>query len=460
MGRKRFYSLKQVKFRASWNKYNLYNLTRLRSINTSFFTFYQQKWKAKSMSRAYHGEQIREKQWQRMFTPKLNAVVPMDPKYLAEFDGSEQAAGRGSGLDKPLAFAAEIMSKRKRAIPYMHMTFAPIEKRLDMAIFRALFASSAKQARQFVTHGKVKVNGKKMPYPGYLLNPGDLFQVEPDSVLFATGAPKEPEQLRAGRKFRAKSTRVNVTMDKFRTARREKVAAQRAEQAAKDAAAEAAGETVKSKTRVVKPTLEDNMVLRRQRQADAVDLLKQAELLQNNRKRPLSAKQKQDLRALVKKVKVFQGQCMRLPLEKLEETRAEIAREWETAKSHPRQAAKWEAIKAKKASQPPKPIDPDAKPRITYGEKVSKQLEEERKTRMEKLKMEMHDPTKPYATPWRPRPFMSAFAFVPRYLEVNHKICSAVYLRDPVARPGLTEVPTPFPAEIQQLAFTWYLRRR
>jgi ribosomal protein S4 len=115
------------------------------------------------MSRAYHGEQIREKQWQRMFTPQLNAVVPMDPTYLAENDGSELAAGRGSGLDQPPnANGGRSRAPVNQNIPYMHMTFAPIEKRLDMAIFRALFASSAKQARQFVTHGKVKVNGKKV----------------------------------------------------------------------------------------------------------------------------------------------------------------------------------------------------------------------------------------------------------------------------------------------------------
>jgi ElaB/YqjD/DUF883 family membrane-anchored ribosome-binding protein len=29
-----------------------------------------------------------------------------------------------------------------------------------------------------------------MVYPGYALNPGDMFQVEPSSVMFATGAPK------------------------------------------------------------------------------------------------------------------------------------------------------------------------------------------------------------------------------------------------------------------------------
>ena len=31
----------------------------------------------------------------------------------------------------------------------------------------------------------------QMVYPGYALNPGDMFQVEPSSVMFATGAPKE-----------------------------------------------------------------------------------------------------------------------------------------------------------------------------------------------------------------------------------------------------------------------------
>lgn len=70
------------------------------------------------------------------------------------------------------------------------------------------------------------------------------------------------------------------------------------------------------------------------------------------------------------------------------------------------------------------------------------------------------DATKPYATPWRPRDYMSPFAFVPRYLEVHHRICSAVYLRHPVARPGLAEVPTPFQNEINALAYQWYLKRR
>lgn len=69
------------------------------------------------------------------------------------------------------------------------------------------------------------------------------------------------------------------------------------------------------------------------------------------------------------------------------------------------------------------------------------------------------DDSKPYATPWRPRPYMSAFAFIPRYLEVNPNICAAVYLRHPVARKGMAEVPTPFSYLTSQLSHNWYLER-
>jgi len=70
------------------------------------------------------------------------------------------------------------------------------------------------------------------------------------------------------------------------------------------------------------------------------------------------------------------------------------------------------------------------------------------------------DSQKPYATPWRPRDYMGAFAFIPRYLEVNQNICAAVYLRHPVARPGGSEVASPFGESVGTAAYTWYLRRR
>jgi ribosomal protein S4 len=123
------------------------------------------------MTRAYHGEQVREKQWQRMFRPHLASVVPMDHRYLAQFDGSEQALGRGSGLDVPPDMA-KTRARKTQKTPYMNMVYAPLERRLDTAIFRALFASSARQARQFVVHGFVKVNGKKVKAL-YHIEPGN-----------------------------------------------------------------------------------------------------------------------------------------------------------------------------------------------------------------------------------------------------------------------------------------------
>ena len=125
---------------------------------TNFQTYFQQKWAAKAATRGYHGEQVREKQWQRMFTSKLNSVIPMTPKYLAEHDGSEYAAGRGSGRDEP----PDARKNKRIPVPYMHMTYAPLERRLDMAVWRSLFASSARQARQMCIHGQVKVNGQKV----------------------------------------------------------------------------------------------------------------------------------------------------------------------------------------------------------------------------------------------------------------------------------------------------------
>ena len=110
------------------------------------------------MTRAYHGETVREKQWTRMFRRTIRSVVPMEYTKLAQSDGSEQAAGRGSGLEPP----PNEKSKQVPRTPYLNMTYAPTERRLDTAIWRALFASSTRQARQFVVHGYVKVNGNKV----------------------------------------------------------------------------------------------------------------------------------------------------------------------------------------------------------------------------------------------------------------------------------------------------------
>ena len=99
-----------------------------------------------------------------MFNRRLLSVADMDTRYMAANDGSELAAGRGSGKDRPPRWDRDRIDHGLRT-PYMQMTFAPMERRLDIAVFRAMFASSARQARQFCVHGAVKVNGKVVSRP-------------------------------------------------------------------------------------------------------------------------------------------------------------------------------------------------------------------------------------------------------------------------------------------------------
>jgi small subunit ribosomal protein S4 len=54
-----------------------------------------------------------------------------------------------------------------------------LELRLDNAVFRTGFASSRNQARQFVRHGHVSVNGKRVTIPSYALRKGDVISLRP-----------------------------------------------------------------------------------------------------------------------------------------------------------------------------------------------------------------------------------------------------------------------------------------
>ena len=54
-----------------------------------------------------------------------------------------------------------------------------LELRLDNAVFRANFAASRSQARQFVRHGHVLVNGKRVTFPSYTLRKGDVIEIHP-----------------------------------------------------------------------------------------------------------------------------------------------------------------------------------------------------------------------------------------------------------------------------------------
>lgn len=56
-----------------------------------------------------------------------------------------------------------------------------LERRLDNVVFRMGFARTIMQARQFVNHGHMMVNGKKVDIPSFLVKPGDVIEVKPKS---------------------------------------------------------------------------------------------------------------------------------------------------------------------------------------------------------------------------------------------------------------------------------------
>ena len=56
-----------------------------------------------------------------------------------------------------------------------------LEQRLDAVIYRMKFVPTVFAARQFVNHGHILVNGKKVTIPSYLVKEGDVVEVKPAS---------------------------------------------------------------------------------------------------------------------------------------------------------------------------------------------------------------------------------------------------------------------------------------
>jgi small subunit ribosomal protein S4 len=61
-----------------------------------------------------------------------------------------------------------------------------LESRLDAVVYRAKFVPTVFAARQFVSHGHVQVNGKRVNIPSYRVKPGDVVSVKDASKQLAT----------------------------------------------------------------------------------------------------------------------------------------------------------------------------------------------------------------------------------------------------------------------------------
>ena len=68
-------------------------------------------------------------------------------------------------------------ASRKGGVTGENMLTA-LELRLDNVVYRSGWASTRPQARQFVTHGHVMVNGKRVSIPSYRVRKDDVVEIK------------------------------------------------------------------------------------------------------------------------------------------------------------------------------------------------------------------------------------------------------------------------------------------
>ncbi len=69
-------------------------------------------------------------------------------------------------------------AKAQREIPTGEKLMELLERRLDNVVYRASMSTSRTLARQFVNHGHIVVNGKRLDVASYQVRPGDVIEVK------------------------------------------------------------------------------------------------------------------------------------------------------------------------------------------------------------------------------------------------------------------------------------------
>lgn len=309
-----------------------------------------------------------------------------------------------------------------------------------------------------------------MRHPNYLLNPGDMFQVNIDSVLYATGRGKTG-QLREPKSWDVTSRKAKVPAEEEAAEAGEEVeaeveAAEKATEVTADEPTdtEQASKQLRFLSKITKRILaDDKYKLKANKKRDLRQFIKEArEAMSKMGRKDAEQMASTDLVStisdMLKELALQNGKV----IEQARQSNAFSAKATDDAEKAAEEASSEKKAASAAAAAPTSTGETESKKK--KGPSWQFQLEEAELDAMKKEVKDFednpYDPSKPYHTPWQPRPYMSAFAFIPRYLEVNQNVCAAVYLRHPVARRNYAEVPSPFPPHVMQLAFNWYLRRR
>lgn len=461
-------SLTRGRVRASWNKYNLFNLYKKSRISFQSKNFYQQKWTAKQETRAYHGEHLTESRFKTNFSQKLESVAQLD---------------------------ASLRGETSARTPVLLQTYAVLEKRLDFALFRAMFASSVRQARQFILHGNVFVNDIKITQPGYQLKPGDVFHCSPEKVLSALGASKP------SLKDSVKVTKVQIIKwNEYVTRAKKnprKVWEEQQQRKKSERLSEEDKVAIRERVQKINGELDTQMISKQKEETKnkifssvlklglgseqpsidtfssafqpetaryALDLFTKATSSKELNPEILNGKNEQELSTIVSSVLAKEKQESRNPTEK--KIISEVKQLLSSLHNNHLDDIRV-SFNAKKIDEEAHelPYDPKWADSLTYHPipDVAKALEDESSAKInlpfQKGLFGRADKKKTYFTPWKVRPFIAPFAILPSHIEISFETCHAVYMRDPVAYPGYSEVISPFSLPVHERAYMWYVNK-
>lgn len=93
---------------------------------------------------------------------------------------AKQQAKRYYGIQESQFYKYFLMAERKQGVTGENL-LRICESRLDNVVYLLGWANSRAEARQLVTHGHYKVNGKKVNIPSYLVKAGDVIEVAESS---------------------------------------------------------------------------------------------------------------------------------------------------------------------------------------------------------------------------------------------------------------------------------------
>lgn len=511
-------SLARGRLTTSSNIQNIYNFYKYYPDRVRLNTMYQQLFYAKRDLRAYHGEHITEKRFKNQWIPQLNSVSKID---------SDNDIKTISGL---------IAKNDVQKTPYQMQTFAFLEKRLDFTIYRAMMATSIREARMLIIARGVTVNDKYIKDAGYKLSPGDIVKCDPERVLrfMGTEKPKIKESLKAD------TIQVSEWNEEVASLQKDPAGYFPSFKFKIDGLYEREPKRIfveslfkegmqkqkKQQYELRKQNDDINIVAKilRTLETNGPELAKFKETFVNsdelgNKVQALYNKYISNIDLTKYGVSVFDGSTPK-PVEEVKETKdnkenIEAISHEDIVKSEEKaQAATEEGITNKYAESSKQLLkdtnndlvrklkDDLVEFKLAYGKEIEKNRETtninmdwvQSLTAHEPLPAEFEEETfgsmeedeliekekelsqhiklpwqkghlwgrqKPEATyfsPWKPRGFLGVFAIAPFHLEINWKTCQFVYLRDPICRPGHSEVISPFGLELHEKAYMYYKR--